>query len=328
VARGSLTEAADSVAQSGRCGRSERTAQTGGAPATIRPMTSLPDRPLRQFAVHSRHWRENLYVYPVVSRRSRGISIGINLNPDAACNFDCIYCQVDRSVTPRVRNVDPALLEAELDAMVRTVLEGRLFDDPGFVDVPQAMRRLNDFAFSGDGEPTTCPLFPQCVRIAAAVKNRHGLSDVRLVLITDAAYLDRPKVVQGLDLLDRHQGEIWAKLDAGTEEYYQLVNRPNVPLARIVSNVAAAARVRPVVIQSLFMRIDGAPPPAAEIEAFCGRLSDIVASGGRISCVQAYTIARPPAQPFVTALSQGKLDDIADRIAARTALRVERFYAS
>ncbi len=291
-------------------------------------MPSGPDTPLRQFADHTRHWRENLYVYPVVSRRSRGVSIGINLNPDTACNFDCIYCQVDRTVAPRVREVDPALLERELDAMVGLVLGGGLFADPAFADVPAAMRRLNDFAFSGDGEPTTCPLFVECVRIAAGVKARHGLDDVRLVLITDAAYLDRPKVVEGLELLDRHRGEIWAKLDAGTEDYYELVNRPNMPLSRIVSNIAGAARVRPVVIQSLFMRIDGTPPPTAEIEAFCDRLDDITRGGGQISYVQAYTIARRPAESFVTPLTNRELDEIVTLIRHRTGFRVEPFYSA
>ena len=70
------------------------------------------------FSHHPRHWRENAYVYPVVSRRSRGVSIGVNLNPDAACNFDCIYCQVDRRTTPAVRRVDLDRLRTELELML------------------------------------------------------------------------------------------------------------------------------------------------------------------------------------------------------------------
>ena len=50
---------------------------------------------------HERRWADNLYVYAVVSRRSHGVSVGINLNPGKECNFDCIYCQVDRSVPAR-----------------------------------------------------------------------------------------------------------------------------------------------------------------------------------------------------------------------------------
>ena len=51
-------------------------------------------------ASHPRYFGQNSFVYPVLSRRADGISVGINLNPDKACNFDCIYCQVDRSKKP------------------------------------------------------------------------------------------------------------------------------------------------------------------------------------------------------------------------------------
>ena len=51
---------------------------------------------------HPRQFQEFQFVYPVVSRRSHGISIGLNTNPNKACNFDCVYCQVDRSAAPAV----------------------------------------------------------------------------------------------------------------------------------------------------------------------------------------------------------------------------------
>ena len=48
---------------------------------------------------HERRFEANRFVYPVLSRRSKGLSLGVNLNPDKVCNFDCIYCQVDRTTT-------------------------------------------------------------------------------------------------------------------------------------------------------------------------------------------------------------------------------------
>ena len=57
------------------------------------------------FKDHRRDLGENRYVYAVVSRRARGLSIGVNLNPDKVCNFDCPYCQVDRTTpgaSPRI----------------------------------------------------------------------------------------------------------------------------------------------------------------------------------------------------------------------------------
>jgi wyosine [tRNA(Phe)-imidazoG37] synthetase (radical SAM superfamily) len=286
------------------------------------------DAPLPVFLSHPRVWRENRFVYPVVSRRSGGISIGINLNPDKVCNFDCIYCQVDRRSEAETRFVEIDAVLQELDQVLTLVETGTLFEDESFRSVPEALRRLNDIAFSGDGEPTTYRNFDEIVDRVAAVKRAHACDDVKLVLITNASMFHRPAVQRGLELLDRNNGEIWAKLDAGTEEYYQLIERTKIPFRQVLDNIAAAARVRPIVLQCLFMRVNGAPPGADEIEAFCDRLSEIVASGGRIRLVQIYTVARPPAESFVTPLTREELDAIAGRVAERTSLATAVFPGS
>jgi wyosine [tRNA(Phe)-imidazoG37] synthetase (radical SAM superfamily) len=277
------------------------------------------------FSDHSRGWRDNRYVYPVISRRAGGLSIGVNLNPDKACNFDCVYCQVDRGVPPVTREVDVALLAEELERTVDAALGGELFTDPHFAGVPAEARRINDIAFSGDGEPTTCPRFVEAIGLAADLRRRRGLDAVKLVLITDAAYLDRPKVREGLAILDDNNGEIWAKLDAGTEEYYRLINRPNVPLRKILDNILGAARIRPIVIQSLWMKVHGRPPPETEVEAFAGRLRDILADGGRLRLIQVYTIARRTAEPWVAPLTEDDLTRVADRVRAAVNVPVAVF---
>ena len=281
---------------------------------------------LRQYRDHSRDWRENAYVYPVISRRSGGLSIGINLNPDAACNFDCVYCQVDRTGTPRVREVDVGRLADELSRMIADARNGALFDDPAFADVPTEKRAIRDFAFSGDGEPTTCKHFRECVELVARFKHEAALADAKIVLITDACYLTKPDIVLALTIMDQDHGEIWAKLDAGTEAYYRRVNRPNYPLQHVMDNIIAAARVRPVVIQSLFMRLHGQGPDEHELSAYCDRLREITAAGGRIDYVQVYTVARRPAESFVTALTDAEVDRIRDLVRERADLRAESFY--
>jgi wyosine [tRNA(Phe)-imidazoG37] synthetase (radical SAM superfamily) len=256
------------------------------------------------------------------------LSIGVNLNPDAACNFDCIYCQVDRTIPPRVREVMVDRLAEELSNLVSDALNGTLFADPDFADVSPSLRVLRDIAFSGDGEPTTCQQFAECVEVAARVRREAGLHDARIVLITDACYLTRPETLRGLRILDENNGQIWAKLDAGTEDYYQLVNRPNYPLRHVIENITAAARVRPIVIQSLFMRIHGAPPEEAELLAYADRLNEVLRAGGRLDYVQIYTIARRPAQPHVEALSDAEVDHIVELTRRRTGLRAEPYYAA
>jgi len=278
------------------------------------------------FKVHDRHWRSNLYVYPVISRRSGGVSIGVNLNPDKACNFDCVYCQVDRSVPPAVRRVDLAVLERELRALVARARDGTLFEEPPFDLLPPANRTIRDIAFSGDGEPTTCPVFAEAVGIAARVRRDFGLDSTKLVLITDAAYLARPRVREGLAVLDASHGEIWAKLDAGTQGYFEAVDRPNVSLQTVLDNILDAARTRPVVLQTLWMRLRDQPPPPSEIDAYCDRVNALVAAGGRLKALQLYTVARQPAESFVAPLADAELDAIAARVSARVAVPVEVYY--
>jgi len=280
---------------------------------------------LQQHRHHPRTFHDNRFVYPVLSRRSHGLSVGINLNPDKVCNFDCIYCQVDRTSQAETRFVELDEVLEELDALLTQVADGSLWDDPAFVEVPVNLRRFNDIAFSGDGEPTTYRNFDEIVERVAEVKVRWGGEEPKLVLITNASMFHRPAVERGLETLDAHNGEIWAKLEAGTDEYFRLIERTVVPFERVLENIASAARRWPLVIQGLFMRVQGEAPPESEIEAFCDRLCEITSEGGRLKLVQVYTVARPPAESFVTALQDRELQEIASRVQARCGLATEVF---
>jgi wyosine [tRNA(Phe)-imidazoG37] synthetase (radical SAM superfamily) len=288
----------------------------------------MTQNPLPLFADHSRSYHANKFVYPVLSRRSKGISIGVNLNPDKVCNFDCIYCQVDRRSEAETRFVELDRLLAELDHMLSFVSSGQIYDDPKFADVPEPLRRLNDIAFSGDGEPTTFRNFDELMQNVADLKRRHDLPKVKMVLITNASMFHRPAVKAGLTVLDQSNGEIWAKLDAGTEAYYQLVERTKIPFRQVLDNITEAAKARPIVIQTLFMRIHGQPPAEEEIAAYIDRLNEITKAGGRLKLIQIYTIARPPAESFVAPLTNAEVDAIAQEVTQKTGLQVERYYGS
>lgn len=287
---------------------------------------------------HARLFEHNRFVYPVLSRRSGGISIGVNLNPDKICNFDCIYCQVDRRSQSETRFVETAALIEELRTTLDLVLSGRLYDTPKFHDVPANLRRLNDIAFSGDGEPTTYKNFDEIIEQCAAVKRQAEANlwpstldprlSTKLVLITNASMFHRPHVQRGLAILDENNGEIWAKLDAGTDEYYHLIERTPIPFRQILDNITTAARIRPLVIQSLFMRVSGEPPTQAELEAFCDRLNEITAAGGQLKLVQIYTVARRPAESTVTPLHDAEVDQIVALVQARTGLNTTAYYGN
>lgn len=298
------------------------------------PISDSPSLATPLFASHPRSFEANRFVYPVVSRRSSGVSIGVNLNPDKVCNFDCIYCQVDRVSAAETKFVDMTQLVAELDHMLDLVLSGELFTHGKFAATPEHLRRLNDIAFSGDGEPTTYRNFDEIIAACAEVKRKHiarhrrGVDDVKLVLITNASMFHRPAVERGLAILDANNGEVWAKLEAGTESYYKLVERTAIPFRQVLDNITAAARVRPLVIQALFMRIAGEAPSPAELEAFCDRLSEIEAAGGKLKLVQVYTVARKPAEGFVAPLTDPEVDAIVQLVWDRTGLKSLPFYGA
>jgi wyosine [tRNA(Phe)-imidazoG37] synthetase (radical SAM superfamily) len=277
---------------------------------------------------HQRQFEANKFVYPVLSRRSGGLSIGVNLNPDKVCNFDCIYCQVDRTTEAETTFVNFDQLLAELDAMLDLAQSGAIWQCEKFRTVPEELQRINDIAFSGDGEPTTYKNFDEIIARCAELKRKHSLDDVKMVLITNASMFHRPHVMRGLEILDQNQGEIWAKLEAGTSEYFQLVERTKIPFKQILDNIRAAAIVRPLVIQALFMRINDVPPSEHELIEFCERLNEVTRAGGSFKLIQIYTIARRPTESYVKSLTNGEVDAIVELVKQKTNLPTLGFYGT
>lgn len=297
------------------------------APKPQDPGHRPPAPPALSEAAHPRAFRTNRFVYPVLSRRSGGVSVGVNLNPDKACNFDCIYCQVDRSKAPQERFVELDALKAELRAVLGGLASGgALWREPEFAAVPADRRRVTDIAFSGDGEPTMFRNFSEVVRAAVAIKEELGFGAAKVVLISNATGFDRPDVQEGLRFLDTHNGVVWAKLDAGSPEYFKLIDNTDFPFEKVLANILACARERSVVIQSCFMRVRGAGPSQQEIEAFCARLCTLRSDGGRVHLVQVYTVARPPAYGVVSSLSNAEVDHIVHEVVTRTHLKASAFY--
>ncbi len=276
------------------------------------------------FTQHSRLWRDHRFVYPVISRRSRGLSVGVNLSPGKQCTFRCVYCSIDRTVPGPGGPVDLEVVARELDSLLGQVQTGELWADGPLAATPPELRRLNDVAFSGDGEPTAAPELPRAAELVVETLRKRALAP-KIVVITNATLLHKPEVVRTLAFLDGHGLEIWAKLDAGTEGHYREMDRSGVPFELVLANLTAAARLRPIVIQSMFAHMHGVPPSSAEIDAWLGRLKDLRAGGGRIDRVQVYTSARKTAEPYVTPLTVAELEAIAARVREETGLRAETF---
>lgn len=262
--------------------------------------------------VHTSQFLSYDYVYAVISRRVGGVSLGINLNPDKICNFDCPYCQIDRSVPPARTDVDPAQVVAEVADLAGRIRRGEVFSGPA----AGSGAALRDVAFAGDGEPTTCRAFPEIVRGVVALRGGVLPADCHITLITNASMLHRRSVQEALDLLCQHGGRIWAKLDAGTDAFFRLVNRTDVPYERILRNLLLTGRRHPLTIQTMVHTIDGAAPPEAEILALRDRLVELREGGARIEQVQVYTLARRPAEAALAPLPAEALEEIAATLRA------------
>ncbi|MDO4549671.1 MAG: radical SAM protein [Planctomycetia bacterium] len=284
---------------------------------------------------HDRFWKDYEYVYPVLSRRSQGISVGININPDGNCNFHCVYCQVDPEKTRKGSVICLEKLREELETCVTWAVRGDIFSHEIFRNVPPELRRVNDVAFSGDGEPTICPLFEEAVHVVTQVRRKlveHGENEVirraaeemKLVLITNSTQFRKPKIREILSDFRKNHGEIWAKLDAGTEAYYKKINRSGVPFHEILAGITEVARQQPVVIQTLFCLYEGAPSEE-ELRAYIERIREITAAGGMIDYIQLHSVCRRTAEASCQQIPPEELKCIGQEIFNRTDVKVEVF---
>ena len=284
---------------------------------------------------HARLFEHNRFVYPVLSRRSGGISIGVNLNPDKICNFDCIYCQVDRRSQSETRFVETAALRRRTPHDARPGhLRPHLRNAKSSRDVPPHLRRLNDIAFSGDGEPTTYKNFDELIAAVRRsetqacdpasmihVRRQNGADHQRQHVPPPArpARPGDPRREQRRNLGQarcRHRRVLpphRAHPDSLPPDSRQHHRRRARPAAR--HPIALHARERRAAI-------------AAELEAFCDRLNEITAAGGQLKLVQIYTVARRPAESFVAPLTDAEVDAIVALVKERTGLNAQAYYGN
>jgi uncharacterized Fe-S radical SAM superfamily protein PflX len=186
---------------------------------------------------HDRDSAALRYVYPVISRRANGVSVGINLNPNNACNWRCIYCQVPDLKRGPAPTTDLSVLEKELRDFLNELLHGDFMQS----HVPEGARRINDIALSGNGEPTSSAQFVQVIALIARVRREVALPEtVKTVLITNGSLLYRGEVQQGLHDMAGLNGEVWFKLDRASEDGMRLVNNVRISMNKVRDNLVAS----------------------------------------------------------------------------------------
>lgn len=254
------------------------------------------------------------YVYPVVSRRAGGVSVGVNLNPNNTCNWRCAYCQVEGLVLGAGPAIDLDRLERELTAMLDDVVNGDFLQR----SAPEGARVLKDVAFAGNGEPTTSPDFAAAIEVVARVLARFDLlTKLPVVLITNGTQVKKPEVAAALRRLGEIGGQLWFKLDSATAEGIHRINQITADPAAHLAKLRAAAALCPTFIQTCLMQWDGEPPSEAEQTAYLDAIRSLVADAVPLRGVLLYSVARTsmqPEAPHITPLPEPWLRTFASRI--------------
>ena len=154
--------------------------------------------------------REEVVFGPIRSRRL-GSSLGINLLPEKGkiCTFDCIYCECGWN---KDGHNDTQLPSAE---KVRKALETKLQHCLA-VNVP-----IDSITFSGDGEPTINPEFPQIIDDTIRLRNQY-YPNSKITVLSNATMVHKPEVFNALRKVDNPT----MKIDAPTNELIEKINHP------------------------------------------------------------------------------------------------------
>lgn len=256
-------------------------------------------------------------VYPVVSRRTGGLSLGINLNPEKSCSFNCVYCQVDRSI--KIRHLKPDLNQilSELDQWLSFIKNnGGTYQG----------HSLKDISIAGDGEPTLKKILPQLITQLVEKKKQYGFREAKLILFTNGSNLTRSDLMKVLNIFSINNGEIWFKLDFWDAHSYQMRNRSIVPYSKIIQNLEFVGRKYPLVIQSCFFAVGEHKVNPVDYREYASLITTLIENGLKIKEIQVYTTARKPAESFVTPISDKQMDEIHDYLISQLTCKIVSTY--
>jgi wyosine [tRNA(Phe)-imidazoG37] synthetase (radical SAM superfamily) len=254
----------------------------------MRPL-DLHERPLREIGL-----QRSLVYGPVASRRL-GRSLGINPLPTdvKVCTYDCLYCQYG--------------LEAPVAG------GGRVSPD-AFPPAEQILRRLEEavrgrvgaidaITFSGNGEPTLHPRFPELVDGAVAVRDRY-LPGARIALLSNGTTVTDDRIRDALRRID----DPILKIDAGAGPTWRVVNRPG-PAVSFDGIISRLAEMDGIIVQSMFFAGAGEGVRGNSGEAEIAAWLDVVDRVGP-RLVQIYTLDRTPAVGALRPVPEPRLREI------------------
>jgi wyosine [tRNA(Phe)-imidazoG37] synthetase (radical SAM superfamily) len=260
---------------------------------------------------HSRELSGLKYIYSVISRRAGGLSIGVNLNVNNACNWQCIYCEIPNLTRGTPPPIQLDLLEQELRFFLHEIIHGDYMEK----NVSIEDRHLKDIAFSGNGEPTSAEEFPEVILIVKKILEEFNLlHKIKIRLITNGSLMHKASVIKGVEMLKEMSGEVWFKVDSVIEESIKTINQVNLKPHQILERLRNSINVCPTFVQTCIFTIDGKGPSEKDIDAYLQLVGEVKTN---IQGVHLYGLARPSLQPQAKSLgriSQEALDDIAIKL--------------
>ena len=260
---------------------------------------------------HSRELSGLKYIYSVISRRAGGLSIGVNLNVNNACNWQCIYCEIPNLTRGSPPPIELNLLEEELRFFLHEIIHGDYMEK----NVSAEDRHLKDIAFSGNGEPTSAEEFPEVILIVKKILEEFNLlHKIKIRLITNGSLMHKTSVIKGVEMLKEMNGEVWFKVDSATEESIKTINQVNLKAHQILERLRNSINVCPTFIQTCIFTIDGKGPSEKDVDAYLQLVGEVKTD---IQGVHLYGLARPSLQPQAKSLgriSDEALEDIAKKL--------------
>ena len=258
---------------------------------------------------HDRNTFQGKYIYPVVSRRAGGLSLGINLNTNNACNWQCIYCEVPNLVRGKPETIDLYELENELDYWLDQIVNKSFLSQ-----YTKSKTEFKDIAFSGNGEPTASKQFKDVISILIKKIDEYKLDRIIIRLITNGSYMAKPETQEALSLLSNLKREIWFKIDQTNKDGVKIINQVSLSISSVKKNLEASLKNNPTVIQTCLFKLNEELPSLQSLEDYIKFMEPYK---DKIKGIHLYSLARKSEQTNehkLTRLTVSELKVIADKI--------------
>jgi wyosine [tRNA(Phe)-imidazoG37] synthetase (radical SAM superfamily) len=239
--------------------------------------------------------KKRKYLYGPVPSRRLGLSCGIDIVPFKICTLDCIYCQLGKTALTTTERKEYIPIEPVLSELKEALAEGLQAD---YITI------------AGSGEPTLNS------RLGELIDGIKKLTNIPVAVLTNGTLLYREDVRADCSRAD----VVMPSLDAGDEQTFQRINRPNsvISIEKLISGLCALRKEFAGHIWLEVFFVDGINTGAEQIAKIKEAIEFI-----NPDKIHLNTAVRPTADPNIKRLSAEKLQVIADRLGPKCEVVVE-----